>query len=186
MKCNDVLQAYAAGGVLARFRAQRHAVRCEACAAELVQFERAREELSRAPEMTETYRAVWMQAAIQRASDSGPAVVPLRAAKQLRWSPAGVALLTLATGAVIFSFYARQPATDVALIEHENESPAQAGQRVEFPRLKQMNQSLDELSRELKQLERQAELLDARRDLERLSAIYQPLGPTHTSQTITN
>jgi hypothetical protein len=180
MKCDDLLTTYETGGAWARFRARRHATHCEACAAELVQFERVREELSRPVELNQSHRAVWLHAIRHTTPVRQPSGAPLR------WSLVTAAALAVVAGLVFSSFDTRPPATEVAVKKVEELAPAQATQNPDLPELKQLEQSLDELSQELEQLDRQAQLLDARRDLDRLSATYQPLGPTSTSHALAN
>jgi hypothetical protein len=78
------------------------------------------------------------------------------------------------------------PAEDVALKQPADSAPAEPVESQDLPKLKQLENSLDELAQELRQLGREAELLDARHNLDRLSTIYRPLGPANFSQTIPN
>jgi hypothetical protein len=186
MKCDDFLTVISSGGAVARFRARIHAAHCEACTAELVRFESLRDALSRTSEVTETHRALWARAAGQAASELDSVVVPFQRAQLRRWSLAAASLLIIVSGAAFIVFAARTPAPNVALTEFEPRPPAQMEQPRDFPERQQLERSLDELSQELKQLDREAELLDARRDLERLSLMYPALGPTNASQAIAN
>ncbi len=186
MRCDDCLMAYTTGGLVGRFRARRHVARCAACAEELTQFECVWEELSHAPELSTAHRQMWLQAAVQPPLHLRPVLDSPRAAQQLRWALATAAVLLVAAIVLVASRNELPPAEDVALKQPADSVPAEPVESQDLPNLMQLEQSLDELSQELRQLGREAELLDARRDLDRLSTIYQPLGSTTSSSAIPN
>ena len=99
---------------------------------------------------------------------------------------ATAAVLIVAAFVLVASRNELPPAEDVALKQPADSVPAEPAESQDLPKLKQLEQSLDELAQELRQLGHQAELLDARHNLDRLSTIYRPLGPTDSSQTIPN
>jgi hypothetical protein len=72
---------------------------------------------------------------------------------------------------------------EVAVKQIENVAPQETAEQQNVPTLRKLEQSLDKLSEELQLLGRQAELLDARRELDRLTTDYQPLGPANSPVT---
>ena len=173
--------AYETGGLVTRFRARRHIAGCAVCAEALARFERVREQLSNTPELSTAHREVWLQAAELSPYHVRPVLRSPRAARQLRWALATAAVLIVAALVLVSSRNEPSPAEDVALKQPADSVPAESLGSQDLPKLQQLERSLDELSQELRQLGREAELLDARRELDRLSATYLPLGPTDKS-----
>ena len=181
MKCDNCLATYTTGGIVNRLRARRHAARCAACTAAIAQIERVREELSHTPKLSAAHRELWLQAAEQCPRELRPVSHPSRTARQLRWALAVAAVLVVGAFVLVALRKELSPAEDVALKQPADSVPAELVESQDLPKLQQLERSLDELSLELQQLGRQAELLDARRELDRLSTIYRPLGPTNSS-----
>ncbi len=186
MKCDDCLMAYTTGGLVSRFRARRHVAGCAVCAEAIARFEQVLEELSHTPELSAAHREMWVQAAELSPLHLRPVLHSPRAAQQLRWALATAAVIIVAALVLVASRNELPPAEDVALKQPADSVPAEPVESQDLPNLQQLERSLDELAQELRQLGREAELLDARRDLDRLSSIYQPLGPATSSPAIPN
>lgn len=180
MKCDNCLATYNAGGIVNRLRVRRHAVQCAACTAAIAQFEQVREELSHTLKLSAAHRELWLQAAEQCPRELRPVSRSPGAARQLHWALATAAVLIVAAFVLVALRKELSPAEDVALKQPADSVPAELVESQDLPKLQQLERSLDELSLELQQLGRQAELLDARRELDRLSTIYRPLSPTNT------
>lgn len=185
MRCDAFLTAICSGGAWARLRARRHAAHCERCAAEVDRFERLREELTRTPVVTETHRVLWSRAAEQTPHHVQPMSRSPSATRQVRWAQATAAVLVVAACVFLITRQDWQPEV-VAVKQPEGAAVQETSKQTDLPKLRQLEQSLDELAQELRQLGREAELLDARRELDRLATIYRPLGPADSPAAISN
>jgi hypothetical protein len=141
-----------------------------------------RDALSRTSEVTETHRALWARAAGQFSPDVQPASRSFGTWRQVRWALTTAAVLMVAAYSLLVSLNEWRPA-EVAVKQIENVAPQETAEQQNVPTLRKLEQSLDKLSEELQLLGRQAELLDARRELDRLTTDYQPLGPANSPVT---
>jgi hypothetical protein len=158
MRCDQFLPALTTGGAIGRWRADRHAARCPRCALARDEICRIETELAAASALTAAERALWTSVA---EGHPAPVVPPFWVWKsRLAAAAAIAAMLALlfwprAGGPVV------RPHPDVAPIVADHE-------------LDGLRAGLEQLNRELADLRRRADLLDARRDLDALAARYTP------------
>lgn len=156
MRCDDVPRLLATGAPLARWRARRHARNCPRCAAAAEELRSLIADLSDIPPLPARHRALWARAA------DGPAVRFGRP-RLLRPVLGGIAAAAVGFVALQLAWW---PAPAVPPVEARPDSAAT------LRRLDAMEAGLAPLDRELADLRRRADLLDARRDADRLLARY--------------
>ena len=185
MKCDDFLPAFATGGVLRRIQAFIHAARCSRCAAVRKHFMEAKRHWGQADALTEFHRAAW-----RRAMAAEPMPAPRRVPLAAKWAFASVAFLLVVVGTLILTGLPRhQAVVEVA----QDRSPTgalkvpsaqnQLSDQISFVALER---ALDEIAVELNDLEKQAALLDVRKDLELLLTTYKPLDLPQPTQSESN
>jgi hypothetical protein len=158
MRCNQFLPALTTGGVIRRWRANRHAARCPRCGPIRVEIRQLETDLSAVPTLTSAQRALWTAVA-----DGHPAVgLPSfwRLSPRLAAAAALVAML-----AFLAWQQARPPVVRTAPVT----APVMADRELDGLRA-----NLDQLDHELANLRRQADLLDARREVDALAARFAP------------
>lgn len=160
MRCDDVPRLLAIGGALGRWWARRHAARCPRCEA----FRSALDELAAVPPLPDSHRALWARAADE------PETI------RLTWSRFVRPVAAIVATAAMIGFVASD-----LVWRQVRPRPAPGGVPVErgpdlasvtIRNLDAMEESLGPLARELTDLRRHADLLDARRDVDRLLARY--------------
>jgi hypothetical protein len=166
MRCDDVLAALATRGLFGRWRARWHVARCPRCATAIDDFERLVGELSAAPALTTAERQLWL-----RACDDVPlarSVWP----RSLRPAFAGaVAALLLLTGGIWLksrSAHVKIPPTVVVVVDTE------VAKALSLREVEEIRAGVVALGRELDQLQREADMLDARRDADALELQFAP------------
>lgn len=166
IRCEEVVAALTAGRPVRRWRASRHAARCPQCAAARDELRRIARKLSDVPPLSDFHRRLWIAAAGDDAASE------TSRANWFRPVLAGAsATILLGTVGV---WWASRPVefqvgpTTVRLIERAADDEAPVG-AASLP-------SVVALSRELDDLRRLADLLDARKDLETLLARLAPRG----------
>lgn len=159
--CDGILASVATGGPLRRRQARRHIARCPGCAATTADLQQIIETVSSVPPLTAADRDVWMQA-----REANRPIVPRR-------SPIprlALAALIAAIGAVgLWKTFGPAP-TPGAIVRVVD--PGLVKQAV-LHELDQVGSGLTALSRELHDLDREADLLDARRDVDALGLRFQ-------------
>ncbi len=166
MRCDDFLSALATRGFFGRWRARRHAARCPRCAKVNNELRMIVEELSAVPPMTSADRQHWIRACddVPRVSSVGPRF--LRPA----FAFAVAALLILAGGIWLKSRPAHlKTLPTVVLVVDAELAKASSLREVE-----EIRTGVVALVRELDQLQREADLLDARRDADALELRFAP------------
>jgi hypothetical protein len=185
MKCDDFLPSFAAGGMIRQTQAIFHAARCTHCAAVRGRFLEAKRQWAHPSAVTAVHREVW-----QRAATTEPLPSARRIALAPKWAFATAAFLLVIVTALILTGLPRRPAvTEVA----QDLPPIDA---LELPALQQqphdqttfesIERALDQLAVELNALGKQAALIDARQDVDRLLTTYKPLGVPQPSQSEAN
>jgi hypothetical protein len=166
MRCEDVLAALAGRGFLGRLSARIHAAHCARCASVVSQFETIVGELAAPPALTASERRLWLQAC-----DLVPAANSVRPRlSRLAFALAVATILTLTAAAWLRSRWNRLPTTPpIIVVVDTTAANARTLKEVEEIRL-----GVVALARELDQLEREASLLDARRDAETLQRRFAP------------
>jgi hypothetical protein len=158
MRCDQFPPALTTGGAIGRWRTNRHAASCPRCARVRVEIRHLEGELAAASALTAAERALWTSVA---EGHPAPVIFLLRGLKpRLAAAVAIAAMLALlfwprAGGPVV------RPHPVIAPIVADHE-------------LDGLRAGLDQLDRELADLRRQADLLDARRELDALAARYTP------------
>jgi hypothetical protein len=162
MNCDDFLAARETGGPFARMRARRHAARCRRCTALQAKFAAVKDELANAPALPARARQLWVDAAIEPASQISPrrnwalftgglaaaACVALLVIKLAGHKPAGVTpppqiVRVIPPVATESKVTVVDPAKDLA----------------------ELSAAANQLDAELKQLRLEAERMDARRQV---------------------
>jgi hypothetical protein len=158
MRCDRFLKALTTGGTFGRWRADRHVARCPRCARARAEILRIEGELAAASALTGAERALWNSVA-----EDNPApfiLLPWGLTSRLAAAAAIAAMLALLLwprdgGPVVRP----HPVVVPIVADHE---------------LDGLRAGLERIDRELADLRRQADLLDARRDLDALAARYTP------------
>lgn len=160
MTCDKVLSALAAGGFFSRWRARRHAARCSRCVAVIKDLKGLAGELSAVPPLTPAERRLWL-----RACDDVPLVSRFwPRLTRPAWAAAVAAVLLVSVGIWLISRSAHLKSSPTVVTVFDSEIvKASALSEVE-----EMRSGIAALSRELDELQREADLLDARRDADAL------------------
>ncbi len=167
MNCQDALDALATGGPLRRWLAARHLAGCPGCAKRADDFRRIVEALADVPPLTEAQRQSWMKAADAEAEN----VIPIRASTARRLAVAASILGLLALG----GWLATRPAVPSPMIVVQTIDPILVKQ-VTLRDLDGLQAGASSLSKDLDDLLREVDLLDARRDVEALQLQFASLG----------
>jgi hypothetical protein len=160
MTCDKVLSALAAGGFFGRLPARRHAAHCPRCATVINDLKGLVSELSAVPPMTPAERRLWL-----RACDDVPLVSrfwPRLTRPALAAAVAAVLLVSVGIWLISRSAHLKSSPTVVTVFDSEIVK-ASALSEVE-----EMQSGIAALSRELDELQREADLLDARREADAL------------------
>jgi hypothetical protein len=158
MRCDQFLPALTSGGAIGRWRADRHAARCPRCTRSRAEIRRIEGELAAATALTAAERALWTSVA----EDHPVPVIPLRWGLNSRLAASAVI-------AAMLAFLSWPRGAGPVVRPHPAVAPVIADRELDGLRA-----GLEQLDRELADLRRRAELLDARRDLDALAARYTP------------
>jgi hypothetical protein len=177
MKCDEFLPCLTTGSAFARFRARWHSRRCPHCAAVQERLAAMVRELDAAAPLTAYHRRVWEQAAVEPRTAAEASVDLSR-----RWTARPH--LAVAGGLAIA---AALLVAITLLVRPRNEKDQQIVERPQGIRtellavspaeIAELGRGLDQVEADLKRLEEQAALLQARREIGELAAMYQPLVP---------
>lgn len=167
--CAQFAADLAAGGPVRRWRARRHAARCPRCASVRDGLRRVVRALAEAPPLTAAERRLWTAVA-----DGEGRAEPARESRFFR--PALAGALAVAVVGVFGGWWASRP------VERRSGPPAVT--RVDplrsvagpLPDVEALRPGLVALARDLDDLRRRADLLDARRDVNALAARLAPPG----------
>ncbi len=165
MKCDRAVKLFATSGVLGRWRAGRHGVRCPACRAEFARIGRIARELSAVKPLSAAERALWSSWSTeprthQRARSMLTRLIVLAAAGAIL---IGVTLV-VRRRLQVTDPTANLASTPIVTVPDHLGWPAGATTALDG-----FGADLQALSLDLAQLRRQAELLDERRDAEILA-----------------
>ena len=185
MKCDDFLPALETGGMIGRLQAAAHARRCQQCAAVRAKFEIAKRQWTDASVVTPGQREMWQRAAIAE-----PRMAPSRSrrSRAQKWAMAtGMTMVIVIT--LVLTRWSRSPSeTEMAQRPPLSTTPPNEVSQlssVQQPRdqaaIDTVERALDELAVELKKLQDQADLIDARHDVDELLSTYRPLGSSEPS-----
>lgn len=166
MKCERAMELLVTGTALGRLRAKRHAARCPSCAAEAARLARFEDMMAAIEPLTAAQRAMWTSASVELR----PRPAPVFWAGRVRVAVAAAVCIV----GITIAFFAMRPTPAKRPIE----APVPPVALVEKPQLPTspevlhdldvLTSDLRSLSRELATLSRSADLLDERRDAERL------------------
>ena len=169
MKCEHVLSALVSGGWLSRRRALRHASRCPRCAgaqAFLQEIEAAfaRSDPDAVPDenqLSPRHRDLWMRAATEEAP-----LLPVPKPARVRFRATWIAAAAAALLATSWAAWLNSPPQPEAPAPPVSANPASKSERTQVAE----NAGIDfsPARREIAELRRKADLLDVRRDADRL------------------
>lgn len=174
MKCDDFLPNLETPGAFGRLRARLHALHCGRCAAVRRQFVAARRDWARPAPLTPAVRETWLQAA----TTASPAMRRRSTRTQVRaLAVAGAVVLVVTAVWTADRWTNRRADREVAAQQRPDAVIADIAAAADQPRvaLDEYERGLDRVAAELAELEGLAELIDARRGVDRLSAAYRPL-----------
>ena len=165
MRCERAVTLLATGGILGRWRARRHAARCQGCAAEVDRLQRIARELSVVEPLSAAERALWTSASTEPRPSAAP---PARYRPALLAGAAAAVVLIVAIGVTLVirrppPMPIREPSIVQSRDLPQRPSPA------EIRELDGLRTRFQSLAQEVAQLRRRAELLDERRDAKALS-----------------
>ncbi len=166
MKCDKVLPTLVTRGFFGRWRARRHAARCPRCATVINDLENLVGELSAVPALTPAERQLWL-----RACDDVPSVSrfwPRLTRPAL--VAAGVAAVVVPVGMWLNSrpVYIKTSPTVVTVVD------AKVIEASSLREVEEIRTGVVALMRELDRLQREADLLDARREADALGLRFAP------------
>jgi hypothetical protein len=158
MRCDQFLPALTTGGSIARWRADRHAARCPRCARVRIEILQLQHDLATGPALTPAQSALWTSVAEDHTS---PVILP---SWRLQRRLAAIGAVAAMAAFVLWPQASGPVAGPDPVI-----APIIADRELDGLRA-----GLEQLDHELADLRRQADLLDARRDLDALAARYTP------------
>ena len=167
MKCERAMELLATGTALGRARAKHHLARCPGCAAEAARLAWFEDRMAAIEPLTAAQRALWTSASVEPKPRPAPVFWAGRARVAVA---AAVCLVGIAT-----AFFAMRPTPSKKPIESPlppvalTEKPQRQVSPALMHDLDALTSDLHSLSRELATLSRSADLLDERRDAERLA-----------------
>jgi hypothetical protein len=166
MRCDKVLSALASRGFFGRWRARRHAARCSRCAAVINEIGMIVEELAAVPPLTTADRQRWLRARddVAPVSRSWPRLNrPALAA-----AVAAVLLVSVGIWLNSRSVYLETSPAVVTIVD------AKVASASSLREVEEIRARVVALMGELDQLQREADLLDARRDADALELRFAP------------
>jgi hypothetical protein len=179
MKCEEFITNHETGSVISRLRAKAHARHCPKCAQAQKRLADMRGALAVPADLTPYHRRVWERAAAEAAVEPAAA-----------WSWLTGPRLAMAGGlavaaAVIVAVVLSVPDTNVpesGKIARPTDPPSGVVPvRIMPEELAQLESGLNQVAHDLEQLAQEAELLEARRAISELAALYPPLGAGDSS-----
>jgi hypothetical protein len=167
MKCNQALDALATGGFVQRWLAARHLARCPNCSEQAQALGQIVDALSDVPPLTESERRSWMKAAeVESAIPVGPRIPIFD-----RVAIAASLLLACVFLWSIRTYQSDRPRPPIVVAI----DPVVIKQAT-LRDLDTLQGKTSTLSRDLDDLLREVDLLDARRDVEALQLQFASLG----------
>jgi hypothetical protein len=170
MKCDQALAKLATGGPFGRWRASRHVAHCPDCAGQAEALRQIIDALSEVPPLTENDRQAWMKAVDYDFYAFIP--IPPRSIDVRRVAIAATFIGLAVIAAWRQSVRSAKPRPTVVLHAVDPSSVKQATLRD----LDTLQVDASTLSRELDDLLKEVDLLDARRDVEALQLQLASLG----------
>jgi hypothetical protein len=174
MKCDRFLSSLVTGGPVARWRARRHVARCHRCAEVQIQLRNITRELADTPQLTAAQRALWTAAGTEPAITTGrPAWI----------YGAALVAATVAVGAIGLMLRLPHAGGQRDRPDFVNSAPPRSAPGSPQPSERgkladEMLAKVELLERELTELRRAGELLDARKDADALWKRYNPRTPS--------
>ena len=180
MKCEDFVTAHETGSAVTRLRARLHARHCPQCATMQHRLSVLRNALAAPVDLTPCHRRVWERAAI----DTAPA--PARSwftGPQLALAGSLSLAAAVVVVAIILSAGDKQTPDNGTIVK--NSGPPTGIKTHELREsaadLAALEAGLAQMEAALNQLAEEAELLEARRAISELAALYPPLGSGDSS-----
>ena len=170
MKCERAIAALGHGTVFGRFMAQRHAARCQTCAAEAARLARIANALSLVEPLTAAQRALWTSVSTDPRLGATRSTWPWHV--RLASTAAVLMLGALFAFIILRSSVFRGPLEKAHPPTVITEKPPRRASPELVRELDALTTDFLALSQELAQLSRRAELLDERRDAEALTRRY--------------
>lgn len=166
VRCENILAGLATGGPFRQWRAQRHAAHCHRCAAALDDLQRIAAELAEVSPLTAAERRLWTMAAVDESAEES---------SRTRWlRPAVAGALAAGIAVAVGLWWISRPADsrpNRPLITQSVPVPVGPGPLRD---MEDLRGGLVALTQELDDLQRRADLLDARRDVDALMARLAP------------
>ena len=183
MKCDDFLPCLTTGSAIARLRARLHARQCSHCAHVQERLMAMRRELSSAAPLTALHRRVWEQAAAQprRAADPSVGLNRMWTARPRLAVASGLAIAALLLVAITLLVRPANNRNEPIVVEVPRPAVQTPLLAMSSAEIADLQRGLDQVEGDLDRLEGLANLLQARREIEELAAMYQPLAPSDSS-----
>jgi hypothetical protein len=164
LKCDDVAAALTTGGWLRRLRARRHATGCPRCAALCDDLRQITRTLADVPPLTDAHRRLWAAVAVEPPRRRILRPVPIAAAL-------GFGFLVLTALGLWWTWQPKVVKFQVVPVARADDRKPETLRAVEG-----LRGDVVLLGRELDDLRRRADLLDARREIEALWLRLPPRG----------
>ena len=179
MKCDDFLPCLTTGSAIARLRARLHARHCSHCAHVQERLMAMRRELSSMEPLTAYHRRVWEQAAAQpwRAADASVGLNRLWTARPRLAVASGLAIAAALLVAITLLVRPGNKNHEPDLVERPPRGVQTELLAMSPAEIAELESGLDNVKADLDRLEEQAALIQARRAIGELAAMYQPLVP---------
>jgi hypothetical protein len=181
MKCEHFVLNHETGSALARLRARLHARRCAKCAAAQRRLAELGRALAAPADLTPYHRRVWERAAADAAPQLAPArqwLTPPRLALA-----GGLAVAAAVVVAIVLSVGGKQMPGGASIVKNVDPPNGIETQLLKesAAELAELEAGLDQMEKSLNRLAQEAELLEARRAISELAALYPPLGSGDSS-----
>jgi hypothetical protein len=181
MKCEHFVLNHETGSALTRLRARLHARRCAKCAASQRRLADLGRALADPADLTPYHRRVWERAAADKLPQLAPArpwLTPPRLALA-----GGLAVAAAVIVAFVLSLGGNQTPDGETIVKSSAPPTGIQTQPLldSAAQLAELEAGLVQMETNLNHLAKEAELLEARRAISELAAMYQPLGNADSS-----
>jgi hypothetical protein len=181
MKCEHFVLNHETGSAFTRLRARLHARRCPKCAQAQRRLADLGRMLATPADLTPYHRRIWERAAADTAAEFAPVrtwLTPPRLALA-----GGLAVAAAVVVAIVLSVGGKQMPDGERIVKNPN-PPTGIKTRLlkeSATELAELEAGLNQMETSLNQLAKEAELLEPRRAISELAALYPPLDPADSS-----